>query len=144
MRSLLVRYVKYVGTGLAGSLVETLVLWILSDHVFADVYWAEYVVAPVLSFQCAVAVNFTISYFYVWRDRVRNGSASGKTRFFKLFLKYDLSASAVYMFRWGVMLLIGHFTGWDVVFCNLVAMCFSGIINFLIDNLIIFRRRREG
>lgn len=141
MIQLLKRFVKFVGAGMIGSVVDTLVLWILSDFVFRDVYWGEYIVSPILSFQCAVAVNFMISYFYVWKDRTRNVRGTGKGRFFKLYLIYDLSSSGVFLIRLGVLLLIERFTGWDVVLCNLTAMCFSGLVNFTIDNLVIFKRK---
>lgn len=55
-----------------GTLVDTFVLWMLSDHVFTDGFWGEYIVSPVISFQCAVAVNYVISYFFVWKDRTRD------------------------------------------------------------------------
>lgn len=29
-----------------GTLVDTFVLWILSDHVFTDGFWGEYIVSP--------------------------------------------------------------------------------------------------
>ena len=142
MVKLLRRFAKFVGAGIIGSVIDTLVLWLLSDFIFKGVYWGEYITSPVLSFQCAVAVNFTISYFYVWKDRIKNGSDSRKGRFFKLYLIYDLSASGVFIVRLGVLLLIERFTGWDVVICNLIAMCFSGLINFTIDNLLIFKRKK--
>lgn len=141
MLKLLVRYVKFLGTGVVGSIVDTLVLWLLSDFVFTDGYWGQYVISPLISFQCAVAVNFTISYFYVWKDRTRARPDSGARRFFRLYLAYDLSGSAVFLFRLGALLLIERFTGWDVVLCNLLAMCFSGILNFIINNLLIFRKK---
>ena len=140
MIQLLKRFVKFVGAGMVGSVVDTLVLWVLSDFVFRDVYWGEYIVSPILSFQCAVATNFTISYLYVWKDRTLNAVNAGKGRFFKLYLFYDMSASGVFLIRLGVLLLIERFTGWDVVLCNLTAMCFSGLVNFTINNFVIFKR----
>ena len=71
MWKILTRYVKFMGTGVVGSIVDTLVLWLLSDLVFSKGYWGEYIISPAISFQCAVAVNYTISYFYVWKDRTR-------------------------------------------------------------------------
>ena len=143
MLGLLVRYLKFAGTGVIGTIADTLVLWILSDYVFTKGYWGEYIISPVFSFQCAVAVNFSISYFYVWKDRTRKRPDATIRRFFKLFAAYDLSASAVFLLRLGGLLLIERFTGWDVVICNLVAMCFSGIINFAINNLLIFRQKQR-
>ncbi len=142
MAKFLIRYAKFAGTSVAGSIVDTLVLWLLSDLVFTKGYWGEYLISPMLSFQCAVAVNYTISYFYVWKDRTRKRPDASVRRFLKLYGAYNLSSSAVFLFRLGVLLLIERFTGWDVVLCNLVAMCFSGIINFTINNLLIFRKKK--
>ena len=142
MSKLLIRYAKFAGTSAVGSVVDTLVLWLLSDLVFTKGYWEEYIISPFISFQCAVAVNFTISYFYVWKDRTRKRPDASVRRFFKLFGGYNLSTSAVFLFRLGVLLLIERLTGWDVVICNLIAMCFSGIINFTINNLLIFKKKK--
>lgn len=142
MIKFLVRYAKFVGTSAVGSIVDTLVLWLISDLIFSKGYWDEYIISPLISFQCAVAVNYTISYFYVWKDRTRKRPDASARRFFKLYGAYNLSNSAVFLFRLGILLLIERFTGWDVVICNLVAMCFSGIINFAINNLLIFKKKK--
>lgn len=142
MPNLLIRYAKFAGTSAVGSVVDTLVLWLLSDLVFTKGYWGEYIISPLISFQCAVAVNFTISYFYVWKDRTRKRPDASVRRFFKLFGAYDISASVVFLFRLGVLLIIEMFTGWDVVICNIAAMCFSGIINFTVNNLLIFKKKK--
>ena len=142
MAKFLIRYAKFAGTSAFGSVVDTLVLWLLSDLVFARGYWGEYIISPLISFQCAVAVNYMISYFYVWKDRTRKRPDASTRRFFKLYGAYNLSNSAVFLFRLGVLLLIERFTGLDVVICNLVAMCFSGIINFAINNLVIFKKKK--
>lgn len=131
----LVRFLKYSGTSLVGTLVDTLVLWILSDLVFTKGYWGEYVVSPAISFQCAVITNFLISYFYVWKDRKKTRNP------FLTFLYYDLSCTAVFLLRLGFLLLVERIFGWDVVICNLVAMCVTGFVNFVMNNQVIFRKR---
>ena len=143
MAKFLIRYAKFAGTSLIGSMVDTLVLWLMSDLVFTSGYWGEYILSPMISFQCAVAVNYTISYFYVWKDRTRKRPDASVRRFFRLYAAYNLSNSMVFLFRLGVLLLIERFSGWDVVFCNLTAMCFSGIINFTINNLLIFKKKKS-
>ena len=142
MAKFLIRYAKFAGTSIIGSVVDTLVLWLMSDLVFTRGYWGEYIISPMISFQCAVAVNYTISYFYVWKDRTRKRPDASVRRFFRLYAAYNLSNSMVFLFRLGVLLLIERFSGWDVVFCNLTAMCFSGIINFTINNLLIFKKKK--
>lgn len=139
MFQLILRYLKFAGSSLAGTLVDTLVLWLLSDLIFTEGYWGEYIISPAISFQCAVMTNFLISYFYVWKDR--NAERKGVGRFFRTFLYYDLSCSTVFLVRLGILLLIERWSGWDVVICNLIAMCFSGIVNFIMNNQVIFRKR---
>lgn len=142
MWKLILRYIKFAGSSIAGTVTDTFVLWLLSSFVFEKGYWGEYVISPAISFQCAVAVNFTIAYFYVWKDRTRTAPDAGVLRFFKLYVGYNLSCSAVFLFRLGVLLLIERFTGWNVVFCSLTAMIFSGFLNFTIENLLIFRKKK--
>lgn len=142
MRRVLIRYLKFMGTSVVGTIVDTLVLWVLSDFVFTRGYWGEYVISPVISFQCALTANFLISYFYVWKDRTVVSGASTK-RFFKLYFTYNLSGSAVFLLRLGALLIIEKFTGWDVVICNLLAMCVSGVLNFAINNLLIFKKKKR-
>ena len=141
MLQVLLRYVKFLGTSVVGTLVDTLVLWLLSDYAFNDGYWGEYILSPILSFQVAVLVNYIISYFYVWRDRVEN--VKGLRSFLKLYVAYNLSCSTIFLLRLGGLLLIEKFTGWDVVWCNLAAMCLSGLVNFLITNNIVFRKKEK-
>ena len=141
MIKFLIRYAKFAGTSVVGSIVDTLVLWLLSDLIFTRGYWGEYIISPLISFQCAVAVNYMISYFYVWKDRTRKRPEASIRRFFRLYGAYNLSSSVVFLFRLGALLLIERFFGWDVVICNLVAMCFTGIINFIINNLLIFKTK---
>jgi putative flippase GtrA len=139
MLKLLKRYLKYAGTSIAGTIVDTLVLWLMSDFVFRDVYWAQYILSPAISFQCALATNYLIFYFYVWRDRTKEDRS--RYNFLRRFLAYDLSCTTVFLLRLLLLLMIERVSGWDVVVCNLIAMCFSGILNFLSNNLIVFRKR---
>ena len=142
MTKFLIRYAKFAGTSAVGSIADTLVLWLLSDLIFNRGYWGEYIISPLISFQCAVTVNYMISYFYVCKDRTRKRSDASVRRFFRLYGAYNLSSSVVFLFRLGVLLSIERFTGWDVVICNLVSMSISGIINFGINNLLIFKKKK--
>ena len=144
MRGILVRYLKFAGSSVAGTLTDTLVLWLLSSFVFSEGYWGEYVLSPAIAFQCAVAVNFTIAYFYVWKDRITAVQGTCVARFLRLYLAYNLSCSAVFLLRLGVLLLIERFAGWNVVFCSLAAMVISGIVNFILENRLVFRKRKNG
>ncbi len=141
MPKILIRYFKFLGTSIIGTIVDTVVLWFLSDIVFTKTYWTEYIISPLISFHCAVAVNFLISYFYVWKDRRIKTDRKIKTRVFKQYLKYNLSSLGVFAFRLIILLAIERLTGWHVVVCNLLAMGVSGILNFVINNLLIFKKK---
>ena len=72
LRVLILRRVpKFVLGNLIGTLVDTFVLWVFSHFVF-DGYVGEVIISPVISFECAVLVNFLLSYHFIWRDRVPN------------------------------------------------------------------------
>ena len=140
MLPVLVRYVKFLGTSVIGTCVDMLVLWLLSDFVFGKGYWGEYLLSPVISFQCAVMVNFTIFYFYVWKDNV--APKRSPRFFFRRYAAYNISCSGVFMLRFCALLLIERFTGWDVLICSLSAMCVSGVMNFLLADNVVFRNRK--
>ena len=140
MIPVLLRYIKFLGASAAGTSVDMLLLWLLSDYVFTEGYWGESILSPLISFQSAVIVNYTIFYFYVWKDRV--ASQRSVSFYFRGYLKYNLSCSSVFLLRYGLILLIGKLTSWDVVVCSLLAMCVSGIVNFLLTNNLVFRGRK--
>ena len=140
MIPVLLRYIKFLGASAAGTAVDMLLLWILSDFVFTEGYKGEYILSPLISFQCAVIVNYTVFYFYVWKDRV--ASFRSISFFLRRYLRYNLSCSSVFLLRYGLILLIGKLTSWDVIICSLLAMCVSGIVNFLLTNNIVFRNSK--
>ncbi len=82
IRELAKKTPKFILSNVLGTVVDTAVLWLFSEHVFAS-YFGEYVVSPVISFECAVFVNFLCSWFFIWKDRVVTGS--GKS-FFRKYL----------------------------------------------------------
>lgn len=43
----------------------------------------------------------------------------------------------------GLLLFIEALVSWDVVFCNLIAVTLAGIINFFVNDRLIFRNK-EG
>ncbi len=69
---LLKKGVKFSVTSLLGTITDTVVLWVMSKYVFGDNHFEQYVLSPGISFECAVLVNYTVAFFYVWRDRLNN------------------------------------------------------------------------
>ena len=135
---LIVRYIKFSLSTLVGTGVDTLVLWLCSTFLFHGSYAGENILSPFISFECAVLTNFTIAYFFVWKDRISQRSLHS---FFKHYGGYNLSCTTIFLIKMGVLLLIQYFTKWDVVICNLLALCISGLFNFSLNNWVIFRKR---
>ena len=129
---------KFVVSNAMGTVVDTLVLWVCSHFIFADYgYVGEYLVSPLISFECAVFANFCCSFFFIWKDRVEKGSLN---YFFRKYVIYNLSASMTFMIKMGFLLLFEAIFGWNVVICNLAALCISGVLNFSLGEWVIFRK----
>jgi putative flippase GtrA len=129
------RFPKFVGVNAIGTIIDTAVLWLFSHFVF-DGYVGEYVISPVISFECAVMSNYLFSYFGVWRERRSAGS------FVLKYIMYNISSSLVFTMKLGVILLLERLFGWNVVICNLAALCLSGLINFSLSEWVIFRKKQ--
>ena len=134
------RYVQFAASTLAGTAVDMLVLWVFSHYLLDGSYWREYILSPFIGFECAVLTNFVIAYFGVWRDRI---SARSTRSFFRHYAGYNLSCTGTFLFRLCILLLCERIFGWDVLWCNLTAMCFSGLINFALNEKVVFRLKKD-
>lgn len=83
IRELAKKAPKFILSNALGTVVDTAVLWLFSEHVFES-YFGEYVVSPVISFECAVFVNFLCSWFFIWKDRVVRGNGKSFLRKYRL------------------------------------------------------------
>ena len=137
--TLLVRYVKFAACTLAGTAVDMFVLWLCSDILLPKTYWAEYLLAPFLSFECAVLTNFTIAYFFVWQDRISHISTLS---FLRHFGGYNLSCVSAFLVKMAILLLLESVFHWHVLLCNIVALCFSGLLNFFLNERVVFSKKR--
>ena len=137
--SLLLRYIKFAASTLAGTAVDLFVLWLCADVILPKTYWAEYLLAPVLSFECAVLTNFTIAYFFVWKDRISKVSFRS---YWRHFGGYNISCVSAFLLKMVILLLIERIFHWDVIWCNIVALCFSGLLNFFLNERVVFSKKR--
>jgi putative flippase GtrA len=120
---------------LIGTGVDTAALWMLSRFAFES-YVGRHLLAPTLSFELAVINNFVLSYFWTWAGRV------GRTPpdFFRRFVWYNLNAASVFFLKLILLNVIALLTGVDVVIANLLALLVTGIVNFFLQDKLIFRR----
>lgn len=138
--AILKRVPKFIIGNVVGTLVDTLVLWVFSHFVF-DGYVGEVIISPVISFECAVLVNFLLSYHFIWKDRVPQMTSRS---FLRHVWPYNISCIGGFLVKMGALMLIQYLTKWDVVICNLLALCVSGTFNFAMNEFVVFRKRKEN
>lgn len=134
----ILRYFKFMLSTLAGTVVDCAVMWLLAEKLFTENEMAQLLVAPSVSFECAVFTNFVLAYFFVWQDRVRNRSARN---FLLRFFPYNMSCIAAFLIKMIPFVLIRRFAGLNVVVCNLLALAVSGLFNFFMNEWVIFRKK---
>lgn len=134
-----VKVPAFIITNLIGTAVDTVVLWLFSDYVFHG-YAGIYVFSPFISFECAVLVNYLCSCLFIWRDRVQNRSLRSLVR---RYLAYNASCTGVFFLKMCFLLLIERLSGWDVIYCNLLALCVSGCVNFAMNEWVVFRKKNH-
>ncbi|MBP5334887.1 MAG: GtrA family protein [Bacteroidales bacterium] len=131
------RLAKHTLFSLLGTATDTLVLWLLSSLVFKS-YVGEYIISPIISFECATLVNFLSSSKLVWRDRMKGQSLGS---YFKHFLGFNASYAGVFLLKMALLLGLERISGWDVVWCNLIAVTICGFINFFMNEKVIFKSK---
>ena len=130
------RLAKHTAVSLLGTATDTLVLWFLSSVVFKS-YVGEYIISPIISFECATFVNFLSSSKIVWRDRM---AGQDFISYLKHFFKFNASYAGVFFLKMLLLLGLERLTRWDVVWCNLIAVTICGFINFFMNEKVIFKQ----
>lgn len=134
------RFCKHTAFSLFGTGTDMLVVWICSHYILKGSYVGESVLSPIISFECANIVNFLISSHWVWGDKMKGKSLKS---YFKHFLAYNASYTTVLLLRLGFIQLLKLTVDWDMVICNFIAMTFAGIVNFIMNDRVIFRNRKK-
>lgn len=132
-------YLQFVVSRLLGTGVDTLILWICSTFIFSS-YWEVYVLSPIISFEFAVLSNFLCSYFWIWKSRIGRRSTSD---FCIRFLMFNLSSGAGFLMKMFFLLIFQKIFGWDVIYCNLAALLISGLFNYFVADMLVFKSRKR-
>ncbi|MBO5596181.1 MAG: GtrA family protein [Bacteroidales bacterium] len=143
-KEIFTKFVMFVLSSSAGTVVDLGLHWCLSAFVFDGNYWGSFWVAPTISFEVASLVNFIIAYFFVWKERISQRSARS---FIRHFLGYNAASIGAYLIKFVAMqglhflfVAFGWFQDWssEPVICNLLGLCFSGAFNFFMSEFVIF------
>lgn len=133
--SVITRFIKFACASLIGASVDMGVLWILNRFLFNG-YVGEYIAAPIISFECSVAVGFTACYYLIWHDRISEHSLSS---YFRHLAGYNASCIGVFLIKMVLLLILQRIFGWSAVLCNIIARAVSGLLNFVMGEKVIFR-----
>ena len=143
---LLMRFAVFSITSGAGTLVDLGLHWWLSSSFYQDKYWWGFWLSPVISFEAAVLTNFLIAYYLVWKERI---SRRDTRSFFRHYAGYNATATGVFCVKLVIMqgfhllfLALNWFQGttYEPVLCNLLAMCLSGILSFVLNEYVVFKK----
>ena len=129
------RFAKFVAISFIGGGIDLLMVWLLTTYAF-DTYFTDVILAPLISFECAVIVGFTFCWFLIWNDRVGHGAGE----YFRRMLMYNISNLGVFGIRLLLVILLQHLLPQHLVLCNLIARMLAGVVNFIIIDKVIFRR----
>ncbi len=135
---MIARYFKFMISRTAGTVVDTAVLWLLAHYIFSGGYLATYILSPIISFEAAVVSNFLLSYYWIWSSRIDSRTHRS---FWHHFVAFNISSLAGFGVKMIFLLLFERLFGWNVVLCNLVALCISGMLNFFLSDSLVFRKR---
>ena len=146
---LLMRFAVFSITSGTGTLVDLGLHWWLSSSFYQDEYWWGFWVSPVISFEAAVLTNFLIAYYLVWKERI---SRRDTRSFFRHYAGYNATATGVFCVKLVIMqgfhllfVALGWFQGttYEPVLCNLLAMCLSGILSFVLNEFVVFKKPEQ-
>ena len=140
-RTFFINQGKYACATSFGALVEMAVLWFLAHVVFKSTHFAgKDSLSIIIASEIAILVNFTTAYFIVWRDRIIRRSPRS---YFRHYLAFALTANILLVLKVALALLFKDLFRWDVVICDFVALLISGTVNFVINEMVIFKNRKQ-
>ena len=136
------RFFKFFVSRLLGTVVDTLVLWILTRYVFFS-YTGKYLAAPSISFETAMFHNYVISYFWIWNKHFPIKVAGD---FFTRLVPYNVSSLLGFIIKMSFLLLFERLFRWNVIYCNIAEQslnisCAKSIYIFLYDFLCYCTRK---
>ena len=137
-KQLALHTIQFMATRMLGTIVDTVVIWACCKYLFHR-YFGQYIVAPTLGFEIATFVNFVTSYCWVWKSRV--SEFGEKNQFGRMFVAFNLSGLVGFLIKMIFLLLFEHLLGFAAFVCNLLALGISGIFNFFVSDMVIFRKR---
>lgn len=132
---------KYACATSLGAVVEMAILWLLAHVIFKNTSFpGKDSLSILIASEIAILVNFTTAYFFVWRDRITKRSPRS---YFRHYLAFALTANILMVLKVALALFFKDLFRWDVVICDFVALIISGTVNFVLNEMVIFKDRKQ-
>lgn len=125
------KLLRYLLSTSGGITAETILLWILSDYVWPDWELGISVIAPTLGFELCLLVNYSAVRYFVWRERQPS------------LWRFHVSNVSVYCVKMIFLLPVRYFAGINIVLCNFIAMALAGLMNFILNDRVVFRKKSD-
>lgn len=122
------RFVRYFVSTMGGILAELILIWVLAHVVWPHWEIGVNFVAPTLGFELCLLVNYSAVRYFVWRDRHSS------------LWRFHVSNASVYVVKMIILLAIRYVAGVEIVLCTILATTMAGIINFVLNDRVVFRR----
>ena len=129
-------FIKFAIRGVAGAIVDTSVLWILTTLFFHS-YFTKYILSPAISYEVGIVATYIICYFWIWNNKVNKD----KSDFFRRLIYYNFALIISLVIKVLVLAAINEIFNFYILISNLIALCFSGIFSFFASEKYIFIKR---
>lgn len=129
-------FIKFVIRGVAGAIVDTSVLWILTTLFFHS-YFTKYVLSPAISYEVGIVATYIICYFWIWNNKVNKD----KSDFLRRLIYYNFALIISLVIKVLVLAAINEIFNFYILISNLIALCFSGLFSFYASEKHIFIKR---
>lgn len=133
---------RYLISSMGGIVAESILIWVLAQHVWPQWQLGVSIVAPTLGFELCLLVNYSTVRYFVWRDRKPS------------LWRFHVSNASVYCVKMLFLLPIFYLVDFtidiggtvihSIVICNFIAMALAGMLNFILNDKVVFRMKRDN
>ena len=140
-KTFLINQGKYACATSLGAVVEMAIRWLLAHVIVKNTSFSgKDSLSILIASEIAILVNFTTAYFFVWRDRITKRSPRS---YFRHYLAFALTANILMVLKVALALFFKDLFRWAVVICDFVALIISGTVNFVLNEMVIFKDRKQ-
>jgi dolichol-phosphate mannosyltransferase len=118
------RFLKFIGVGLSGVVVNEGILWLLTE--FAHI---PYYVSSLVGIEASIISNFALNDYFTFADRRTGKSGS----FLMRLLKFNVTCAAGAGIQYGILLLLTSVFGIPYLISNLIGIIVAFAWNYTLS-----------